>query len=335
MKPKTQNRFVAVAILFAVFSTAALAQSPRVAVDGVGVTVSDMDRAVAFYSALTFHKVSDTEVLGEEYEHLEGVFGARMRIVRMQIGDEHIDLIEYLAPHGRPIPVDSRSNDLWFQHIAIVVRDMDQAFAKLRELKVQFVSTAPQTLPPSIPAAAGIKAFYFHDPDRHNLEIIYFPPGKGDPRWQEKTDKLFLGIDHTAIGISNTDSSLKFYRDLLGFRKAGESENFGTAQEHLNQVFGARLHITGMRANAGPGVEFLEYLTPRDGRPRPADIHANDIVHWQTVVATDDVDLLVKKLREAGVHFISPGVLATPKDKVGFSKGALVSDPDGHSLILI
>ena len=159
-----------------------------------------------------------------------------MRIVRMQLGNEYIDLTEYLAPRGRPIPVDSRSNDLWFQHIAIVVRDMDQAFEKLRELKVQFVSTGPQTLPPSIPAAAGIKAFYFHDPDQHNLEIIYFPPGKGDPRWQEKTDKLFLGIDHTAIGISNTDASLKFYRDLLGLRKAGESENFGTEQEHLNQV---------------------------------------------------------------------------------------------------
>ncbi len=335
MKPKTQNCFVVVVTLFAVVSAAAFAQSPQVAVDGVGVTVSDMDRAVAFYSALTFQKVSDREVLGEEFEHLEGVFGARMRIVRMQLGDEHIDLIEYLAPRGRPIPVDSRSNDLWFQHIAIVVRDMDQAFAKLRELKVQFVSTAPQTLPPSIPAAAGIKAFYFHDPDQHNLEIIYFPPGKGDPRWQEKTDKLFLGIDHTAIGISNTGSSLKFYRDLLGFRKAGESENFGTEQEHLNQVFGAHLRITGMRAKAGPGVEFLEYLTPRDGRPRPADIHADDIVHWQTMVISDDVDLLAKKLRDAHVGFVSSGVVVMPKDKAGFSKGVLVSDPDGHDVLLI
>lgn len=335
MKPETQNRFVAVAILFAVFSTVALAQSPQVTVDGVGVTVSDMDRAVAFYSELTFQKVSDREVLGEEFEHLEGVFGARMRIVRMLLGDEHIDLIEYLAPRGRPIPVDSRSNDLWFQHIAIVVRDMDQAFAKLRELKVQFVSTAPQTLPASNPAAAGIKAFYFHDPDQHNLEIICFPLGKGDPRWQEKKDKLFLGIDHTAIGISNTDASLKFYRDLLGLRKAGESENFGTEQEHLNQVFGAHLHITGMRASAGPGVEFLEYLTPRDGRPRPADIHANDIVYWQTMITTDNVDLLAKKLRDANVGFVSSGVIIVPKEKVGFSKGALVSDPDGHDVLLI
>src|SRR5881394_2668880 len=314
-----------------IIALSSIAAKATVSVESIGMTVSDMDRAVEFYSALTFQKISDVEVLGEQFEHLEGVFGARMRIVRMQLGKEYLDLIEYLAPRGRPIPVDSRSNDLWFQHIAIVVRDMDQAFAKLRELKVQFVSTAPQTLPASIPAAGGIKAFYFRDPDQHNLEIIYFPPGKGDPRWQEKTDNLFLGIDHTAIGISNTDASLNFYRDLLELGKAGESENFGTEQEHLNQVFGAHLRITGMRSSVGPGIEFLEYLTPRDGRPRPADVHANDIVHWQTMVATDDVDVLAKKLQDSHVRFVSSGVIVMPKDKAGFSKGALVSDPDGHS----
>jgi catechol 2,3-dioxygenase-like lactoylglutathione lyase family enzyme len=306
-----------------------------ISVESIGMTVSDVDRALEFYSALTFQKVADVEVYGEQYEHLEGVFGARMRIVRMRLGNEYLDLTQYLAPPGRPIPVDSRSNDLWFQHVAIVVRDMDQAFEKLRALKVQFVSTGPQTLPPSIKAAAGIKAFYFRDPDGHNLEIIYFPPGKGDPRWQEKTERLFLGIDHTAIGVSNTEASLHFYRDLLGFRKAGESENFGTEQEHLNQVFGAHLQITGMRGASGPGIEFLEYLTPRDGRPRPADVHANDIVHWQTTIATDDLDLLVKDLRDAHVPFVSPGIVAMPKDKAGFSNGALVSDPDGHSVLLI
>ncbi len=333
MEFRSHAKIVVIALL-ALCSVSISAQSPKIAVESIGMTVSDMDRSVEFYSALTFQKVSDIEVLGEQYEHLEGVFGARMRIVRMQLGNEYVDLTQYLAPPGRPIPADSRSNDLWFQHIAIVVRDMDQAFDKLRALKVQFVSTGPQTLPPSIKAAAGIKAFYFRDPDQHNLEIIYFPPGKGDPRWHEKTDKLFLGIDHTAIGIANTEASLHFYHDLLGFRKAGESENFGTEQEHLNQVFGAHLQITGMRAASGPGIEFLEYLTPRDGRARPADVHANDIVHWQTMIKTDNVDLMAKKLRDAHVGFVSTGIII-PNDKSGFSKGTLVSDPDGHDLLLI
>jgi catechol 2,3-dioxygenase-like lactoylglutathione lyase family enzyme len=326
------KRFLVVFLIVAFSSVTAKATT---SVESVGMTVSDMDRAIEFYSAFTFQKVSDVEVLGDEFEHLEGVFGARMRIVRMQLGNEFLDLTQYLAPPGRPIPADSRSNDLWFQHIAIVVGDMDKAFERLRAVKVQFVSTGPQTLPPSIKAAAGIKAFYFRDPDGHNLEIIYFPPGKGDPHWQEKTDRLFLGIDHTAIGISNTEASLKFYRDLLGLHQAGESENFGTEQEHLNQVFGAHLHITAMRADAGPGIEFLEYLMPRDGRSRPADVRANDIVHWQTMIATDELDLLVKRLQDAHVPFVSPGAVAMPKDKAGFSKGALVSDPNGHSVLLI
>ncbi len=332
MNPQSAKRL---SLLLLVVAFNCIAANAATSVESVGMTVSDMDRAVEFYSALTFQKIADIEVLGNEFEHLEGVFGARMRIVRMQLGNEYLDLTQYLAPPGRPIPADSRSNDLWFQHIAIVVHDMDQAFEKLRALKVQFVSTGPQTLPPSIKAAAGIKAFYFRDPDGHNLEIIYFPPGKGDPRWQKKTDKLFLGIDHTAIGIASTEASLKFYRDLLGLRKAGESENFGTEQEHLNQVFGAHLRITGMRADSGPGIEFLEYLTPRDGRSRPPDLHANDIVHWQTMIATDDIDLLAKKLRDARVSFVSPGVVMMPKDNEGFSKGALVRDPDGHSVLLI
>ena len=90
-----------------------------------------------------------------------------------------------------------------------------------------------------------------------------------------------------------------------------------------------------MRAASGPGIEFLEYLTPRDGRPRPSDIHANDLVHWQAMVVTKDVDALAQKLRQAHVGFVSSGVVVMPKDKAGFTKGALVSDPDGHSVLLI
>src|SRR5690242_17098097 len=50
-------------------------------VDSVGMTVSDADRAVEFFSkVLSFEKVSDVEVAGSEYEHLQGVFGLRIRV---------------------------------------------------------------------------------------------------------------------------------------------------------------------------------------------------------------------------------------------------------------
>src|ERR1041384_6446279 len=70
-------------------------------VGAVGMTVSDMDTSVDFYSrVLSFEKVSDVELTGEDYERLEGVFGLRMRVVRMRLGNEFIELTEYLAPKG-------------------------------------------------------------------------------------------------------------------------------------------------------------------------------------------------------------------------------------------
>ena len=90
-----------------------------------------------------------------------------------------------------------------------------------------------------------------------------------------------------------------------------------------------------MRANLGPGIEFLEYLTPRDGRPRQHDAKANDLIHWQTTLVTGDVEVLASKMRAEHVDFGSSDVTVVPKDKLGFTKGVLVRDPDGHAMLLI
>jgi catechol 2,3-dioxygenase-like lactoylglutathione lyase family enzyme len=305
-------------------------------VEAVGMTVADMERSVAFYTnVLAFEQVSDVEVTGSPYEHLQGVFGLRMRVVRLRLGEEFIDLTEYLAPRGRPFPVDSRSHDRWFQHIAIIVTDMDRAYRWLRQHKVEHASSGPQRLPDWNPKAGGIKAFYFKDPDGHYLEILQFPPEKGDPKWQRPTDRLFLGIDHTAIVVHDTETNLKFYRDLLGLQVVGESENYGSEQEHLNNVFGARLRITTVKAASGPGIEFLEYLAPRNGRPMMPDVRANDLVHWQTTLLTRGLDGAGRRLLSGAYALISPGVVAMPDARLGFRQGLLVRDPDGHAVQLI
>jgi catechol 2,3-dioxygenase-like lactoylglutathione lyase family enzyme len=304
------------------------------AVDAVGMTVSDMDRSVAFFSdVLTFEKTSDVELAGDEYERLQGVFGLRMRVVRMRLGGEQIELTQYLAPRGRRVPEDSRSNDRWFQHVAIIVSDMDAAYGRLREHHVEHASPEPQRLPDWNPNAGGIKAFYFKDPDGHALEILQFPNGKGDQKWHAASDRLFLGIDHTAIVIGNTDASLGFYRDVLGLRVAGESTNFGPEQERLNNVFGARLHITALRAPTGPGIEFLEYLAPRNGRPA-AGIQSNDIAHWETTMTTRNTQEAFERLIKANALLVSPSV-ATLRADSRFRQGLLVHDPDEHALKVV
>jgi len=326
--------------LFLCFVTCYSPFVTRAQVTGVGpvaITVKDMDRSLAFYQdMLGFRLVADTELLGKEYEDLEGLFGLRMRITTLRLGDESIRLIAYLTAGGRSIPEDARSNDLSFQHIAIVVRDMDEAYRLLHSHGVEHVSTGPQTIPADNVAAAGVRAFYFHDPDRHNLELIWFPRGKGQAKWQEaaRSANLFLGIDHTAIGIASTDSSLAFYRDILGIQPKGESWNKGAEQEHLNFVRGASLHITGLRTDAGPGVEFLQYLQPGPGRPYPQDTRADDIWSWQTTLYTKDVSTLFAKCAAGGRTLVSNGLVVIPDKKGRHVKCFVVRDPDGHALLI-
>jgi catechol 2,3-dioxygenase-like lactoylglutathione lyase family enzyme len=313
-------------------SLGAYAAGPPVqAVDSVAMTVGNMDASRAFYeTVLNFEFVSETEVSGETYERLYGVFGLRLHIVTLKLGDEKLQLEQFIAPQGRPFPVDSRSNDRWFQHVAIIVSDMDRAFAWLREHKVIFASSGPQELPQSNKQAAGISAFYFRDPDGHYLEVLHFPEDKGSPKWHVRPGRLFLGIDHTAIVVADTDTSLKFYRNTLGLAIVGTSENYGTEQEHLNNVFGARLRITTLHAASGPGVELLEYLTPRDGRAMPAETRANDVWHWQ-INFTADVDAVEHETRANHYRMISPGIVADDARK---TIGIMISDPDGHASLL-
>jgi len=333
-----------IALSFAPVQARDTAPLQALAVDSVGMTVSDMDRALAFYTgALRFEKISDREFSGRPYELLSGIFGARSRLTRLRLRSEEIELTEFLAPQGRPIPRGTRANDRIFQHIAIVVSDIDKAYGDLRTHGIEHASTGPQRLPDWNPNAGGIRAFYFRDPDRHFLEIISFPAGKGDARWHAQSNAaaaapggpLFLGIDHTAIVVDDTNAALRFYRDTLGMRVAGESENYDIEQEHLNNVFGARLRITALRAAKGPGIELLEYLAPRDGRPAPSDLRANDIAHWQTTIVTESLDSLVSVAQDHRLSLVTPGPVDTSSLAPGFRTGALTRDADGHGIRLV
>ena len=117
------------------------------AVSHVAIPVAQLDRAVSFYEAIGFV---------QEDEGAAGVDDARMRL-----GSERIVLT---MRGGRPVPAGSRSNDLWFQHLAIVVSDIDRAYDIALRAGAVPISAGPQILPAWNPDAGGIRAVYFRDP---------------------------------------------------------------------------------------------------------------------------------------------------------------------------
>ena len=307
-------------------------------VASVSMTVSDMERSIDFYTTiLSCVKVDDREVKGQDIDRLYGLNDINLRLVVLQLGEQTIELIEFIMPKGRPIPPNLRSLDRAFQHIAIVVSDMEQAYQQLEHYDGPYsilskTSSGPQTLPNWNRVAGGIQAFYFKDPDGHNLELIHFPKGKGKDAWHQSTSSLFLGIDHTAIVIANTIASRTFYCDLLGLKLQQESRNLGLEQERLSAVDSARVHVSSLSASSGLGIELLEYMEPYGGHPIPIDTRANDLWFWQTTIVVEDLVAQVQRLQSYEFPLVDSKGIEVPA--LGLKKSLLIRDPDGHTVRL-
>ena len=260
-----------------------------VEITAIEMMVPDLPRALAFYTeVLQFQLASD--------EREAGLVTARLRL-----GEETLVLRD-VGTEGRKVPEDLASNDPYFQHIAIVVSDIDAAFAHVLKHQTRIVSAGVQRLPDWNFDAAGIRALYFRDPDGHFLELIQFPSNKGEPRWQRRSERLFRGIDHTAVVVSDLKRSVRFYRDILGFSIIGHSFNYGGEQELLNRVPNSRVRIASFRGAKGPGVELLHYEAPNTPNTR---FTADDSSGWRINIETEQRSAITGK-----------------------------NDPDGHALLV-
>ncbi len=263
-------------------------------------TVADLERAESFYrDALGFRAVKGGVAALTRFTN------PNAQEIVMRLGQEEMSLVRFMTA-GRPYPSQSRSDDGWFQHAAIVVNDIDAAYAHLSRYHGwrSISEDGPQLLPPS---SGAVRAFKFRDPDDHPLELLWFPPGEGRAMWQERRSATpFLGIDHSALVVASTARSLRFYR-ALGFQIANESINRGPAQTRLDGLAALQVRVTALRPAlaSGPGLELLEYQpTGRSG----GVICPND-------EASDRVTLAVNSSIDKFPHTLQ--------------------DPDGHQLMLI
>ena len=306
-------------------------------IPAIRLTVTSAEQAKNFYTqAFGCETVSDVIVGGQDYSDLERVTNPKIRVVTLQLGNEHIRLVEYLNTKARPIPTDSQSNDLWFQHIAIVVSDMDHAYKQLQSFPIEPISTKPQTIPPDNKASAGVRAFKFKDPDRHNLELIWFPPDKGEHKWHQNSDRLFLGIDHSAIAVANTQDSLKFYHDFLGMEVKQGSLNHGETQAHLDGLAEAKVQVTPLRpTQPSLGIELLDYIAPANGRPIPSDWKSSDITNVQLELVVNDIQQVVDLLQENNVEVVSSRIVQFTDKLFPYRQGCLIKDVNGHALLLV
>ena len=135
----------------------------------VGLTVSNLERSVAFYRDLLGFTVryERGEVTAEYMPRLVGLAGARLKIAGLDLPGLHLDLIEYIAPTGAAAA--GPTCDVGNGHLGFTVDDIWAAYRQLTEVGVRFKSEPVRiTQGPN----RGGWAVYFTDPDGITLEMI-------------------------------------------------------------------------------------------------------------------------------------------------------------------
>ena len=138
----------------------------------VGITVSNLERSIAFYEALTGTKVSNIdEIGGPRMAKTQGLEDTRIKYANLHLENLNIDILEYVLP--KPEIASYQNNQISAMHLCFVVDEIDTAIKRLKEIGIE-----PEGEPIVFKEEDGLKAgfgtavAYFKDPDGTNLEII-------------------------------------------------------------------------------------------------------------------------------------------------------------------
>ena len=137
-----------------------------------GITVSDLDRSIAFYRDVVGLTLSRREPPRATREKKLGVPGAEVEIAVMIYG-EHNDSVELIKYH-KPAPPNSYGapvNAIGQIHLTFKVDDIAAEIKRMKALGVEFIGGDDygETLEGPL---KGWKWIYFKDPDGTNLELI-------------------------------------------------------------------------------------------------------------------------------------------------------------------
>jgi glyoxylase I family protein len=144
------------------------------AADHTGMTVSNLERALAFWRDVLGFELSHTaHQTGKMAREITGVAGAEIKLAVVKApGGHKIELLEYLAPTDRKKHVNLRPCDVGSVHVALIVDDLDAVLSAINASGWE-AAGKPQTLQSG--PNAGKRVVYVRDPDGTTIEFMQQP----------------------------------------------------------------------------------------------------------------------------------------------------------------
>jgi len=292
--------------------------------------VADLDKAVAFYRDGLGFEMQGAPANADGNAPLRAMFGLPDARLRWLIGRAPpiaggVEIVEVSQANGKP--VTRRVQDSGAITLVATVRDLDATFARLKKLGAPVVTRSGAPVKLSVGRMVVVQ-----DPAGHFVEIVQ-PDTLTDAQKAAATNVVGVRVRFT---VADVESSLRLYRDALGFNATGSAAEYRNEPAVLDVLgLSSGQYRVGALEVPGSGLQFtLIDFKGVDRQTIRAGIADPGSTRIQLRVA--NIDAAVAAVSKAGGAFVSTG--GKPVDLPagqGVLKAGIVRDPDNLFLVLI
>lgn len=314
------------------------APGPAIGVRAAIHSVADLDKTVAFYrdglrlplvgpNGKPVTELPKPEPLNEDLSKFTDTHGAKFRnaILSVPGAGFTFELTEFTGvPRKQSIP---RMQDPGAETLVLNVRDVDAALAGVKKYGGSVLSIGGEPMKIGGENSKS-RSVFVRDPDGFMLEIAAIKPL---PKTTAPASSNVVG-GRIGITIKDTDQTMKFYHDVLGFETKPAAPDFQTNPTiaTLIDAKGAHWRISSAKVPGSPvNFELLEF---KDVKRKPFDPRVPDTGSPAVSIHVKDVEATMKAVAASGGSIVTRG--GEPV-KLGPAMGVFVRDPNGLLLELI
>ena len=314
------------------------APGPATGVRAIIHSVADLDKTVKFYQdglgmtplgmgGKPMTAMPKASALDEDLSKFTDTHGAKFRNASFHIPGMALDL-ELTEFTGTPVKKGvPHMQDPGAATLVLTVRDVDTALAGVKKNGGSVLSIGGEPMKIGGEASKS-RSVFVRDPDGFMLELAAIQPA---PKSTAPADSNILG-GRIGVTIKDTDQSMKFYHDVLGFETKPAPVAYQTNKTiaSLIDAEGAEWRISSAKIT-GSTVDF-ELLEFKGVTRKPFDLRVPDPGSPAVSLHVKDVESAMKAVAAAGGSIVTRG--GEPV-KLGPALGVFVRDPNGLLIELI